>query len=118
MAGKIAHSDLRAEVRHPNPELVEIDLINAGTADSSLAVQVNLRWGKGRLVAADGLQGFDSGEAGSNAVEFRGRNDLPRLGPGERCNIGWVRLSKETEVQIEVSPQTQSRQMTGDTNRR
>ena len=103
MSGKVPHPELRAEVRHPDPALSEIDLVNVGTADSSQPVQLTLRWQDGRLVAADGLGGFESNEIGSNSVHFLSRNGLPPLRPGERRNIGWVRLNSRTGVQIEVA---------------
>jgi methyl coenzyme M reductase beta subunit len=93
---------VQAEVRHASQALVEVDLVNAGAAEFSQPVQVTLRWQEGRLIAADGLQGFDSAEAGPKAVQFQSRNGLAHLGPGERRNIGWVRLDKETQVQIEL----------------
>jgi hypothetical protein len=103
MSGKVPEPDVRAEVRQPDPALSEIDLVNAGTVDYSGPVQVTVRWPAGQLVASDGLLGFDSNETGSNSVQFQSRNGLPRLQAGERRSIGWVRLSKETEVQIEVA---------------
>jgi hypothetical protein len=103
MSGKVPQPDVRAEVRHPDAALTEIDLINAGTADYSQPVQITLHWREGRLVAADGLRGFDSTETGANFVQFRNRNGLPRLEPGERRSIGWVRLSKGSEVQVEIA---------------
>jgi len=103
MSGKVPRPELRAEVRHPDPALSEIDLINVGTADSSQPVRITLRWQEGRLVAADGLGGFDSNETGSNSVHFLSRNGLAPLRPGERRNIGWVRLNSRAGVQIEVA---------------
>ena len=103
MSGAVPRSEVRAEARHPNPALVEIDLINAGTADYALPTEITLRWQEGRLLAADGLEGFDSAEAGARAVQFQSKAALQRLEPGERRAIGWVRLNKETGVQVELS---------------
>ena len=102
MAGNAPRSDLRAEARHPQAGLVEIDLVNAGAADYALPVQVTVSWQDGRLVAADGLRGFDSAEAGPKAVKFRSRDEAERVEPGERRGIGWVRLEREGVVKVEV----------------
>ncbi len=103
MSGTLPRSDLRAEARHPKPGLVEIDLVNAGATDSPAPSEVILRWTQGRVLAADGLQCFDSVEPGPNTMQFQSKTDTPRLEAGERRNIGWIRLTKETEVQIEIS---------------
>ena len=48
MSGKAPRPDLRVEARHQQPELLEIDLINVGSADYALATQITLRWAEGR----------------------------------------------------------------------
>ena len=102
MAGKVPQPDLRHELRRPQPGLVEIDLLNAGAGDYMGGVRVNAHWSQARLVASDGWQGFASVEAGPNALRFESRT--VHLRAGERRSIGWLRLDKESEVQIENNP--------------
>ena len=103
MSGAAPQAEVRAELRHPEPALVEVDLFNSGTADFSQPAQVKLHWSQGRLLAADGLQGFETADAGVNTVQFQSQESIQRLEPGERRTIGWVRLDKDTEVEIEFS---------------
>jgi len=103
MSGAVPQSEVRAELRRPDPALVEIDLFNAGTADFSQPAQIKLHWSQGRLLAADGLKGFETADAGLNAVQFQSREAIQRLEPGERRTVGWARLDKDAEVQIEFS---------------
>ncbi len=52
------------------------------------------------MVAADGLQGFEVRENGGERVEFRIAKIGEQLEPGERRQIGWVRLENEAEVVV------------------
>lgn len=106
MDGKIPRPGLRAEARHSKPGLVEVDLWNSGEASHVAPVQVTLQWSEARLVACDGLQGFESAEAGNNAVQFKFHKSVAPFEPGERRTIGWLRLNKEAEVQIEMASQS------------
>ncbi len=102
MAGDTPQPSLRSNTRRPQAGLVEVDLVNDGQADATGQVSVILRWNQARLVAADGLQGVDAVEQGSDAIQFRTRRQFDRIGPGERRFIGWLRLNPETEVTSEV----------------
>lgn len=106
MKGQTAEPDLRVEVRRPEPNLAEIDLVNAGQADAPLQVAVELRWAEAKLVAADAIGGFGQADAADDHLQLQGPRLLAheRLGPGQRRMIGWVRLSKDMEVQAHVRP--------------
>ncbi|MBI2876616.1 MAG: DUF3142 domain-containing protein [Candidatus Tectomicrobia bacterium] len=106
MAGRAPRGALQAEARRPQPGLVEIDLVNAGNADRPLQVVVSLRWREARLVAGDALQGFEWIDAGPTEVRLHPTTNLAlvRLGPGQRRMIGWLRLSENAEVKVDVSP--------------
>jgi hypothetical protein len=103
MAGAVPHSDLRAEARYPRPALVEIDLMNLGTADHLLPVQLTLRWRGARLVASDALQGFESLDDGLGSISFKSKVDMAPFGPGERRTIGWVRFNQRAEVTLDLA---------------
>jgi len=104
MSGIRPQPDLRAQPRYPNPALVEIDLLNAGAADYSGPATVKVHWSKGREVAADALAGFELIEVSPDTIHFQSRGAMERLEPGERRNIGWVRLDEHAEVQMELAP--------------
>lgn len=100
MAGRVPVAKLRRELRKPQPGLTQIDLINEGDGDYEGAVQIKVRWSDARLIASDGWSGFESAEDGPNVLLFGIRN--LRLSPGECRQIGWLRLDKEAEAQIET----------------
>ena len=103
MGGTAPRADVQGQARHPTPALVEIDLVNKGAADGPLPPQVTVQWHDAQLLAADGLQGFETAETGPHSFRFQSRDGGSRLRAGERRNIGWVRFTKETEVKIELS---------------
>ena len=111
MKGETPRADLQVETRRPDAALVEVDLINRGNADASLAVVVSIVWSEARLVAGDALGGFEWVDAGPASAAERGRRRvrlrgtalaLERLRPGERRSIGWLRLTEGSEVTAHV----------------
>jgi hypothetical protein len=98
MNGELPSVRLRTEVRRPNPGLVEIELINAGTAEHDRPVELSAHWDNARLVACDGLQNFTV--AGNSPTNITLTAERTSLRPGERKIVGWLRLTYETEVQI------------------
>ncbi len=100
MAGNIPQPDVRAEARHPDPALVEVDLLNAGTADYSLPVQVTLSWTNAQLTAMDGLAGFDAVEMTPSAVRFEDKRPLWRLAARRTAHHRLGALQSETEVRV------------------
>ena len=82
--------------------MFEIDLINDGDGDYQGDVRVEGQWKSARLVASDGWLGFECLEKGSNTIDFV--NPKYRISAGERRTVGWFRLSKDSEVQIETHP--------------
>jgi hypothetical protein len=104
MDGKVPKARLVVEARRPMPGLVEIGLVNAGTADAGTDVRVSVRWRGACLVASDGLCGFSNITGQASELRLRGSKTdlLPPLGPGEERIIGWVRLDKDCEVQTDV----------------
>jgi hypothetical protein len=53
-------------------------------------------------VAGDGLRDFELVEGGPSTVTFQTRAQPCRLPAGETQVIGWLRLSEDREVQIEM----------------
>jgi hypothetical protein len=102
MAGRYPRESLRAEPRRVEPGLVEISLVNDGDLDISSRLAVKVRWQNARLVASDGLRGFEWLDGGPSTVKFQTRLAPWRLPAGEKQVIGWLRLSEDREVQIEL----------------
>jgi len=113
MAGREPIADVRPLVVHTAPGLLDLFLQNAGDADGSLQRDVSAEWTGADLVAAGGINGFESNEfekldAPAAGVTFHA-SALPvgqRIAPGERIQVGWLRLSADKEVQTHVSPRT------------
>ena len=113
--GRRPQSGLRAASRTPEAGLIEVDLVNDGDADADPNVAVRVGWRGADLVAADGLGGFHPADPAAGSVDAAAREitlqpvpgrPVPRLRPGERKAVGWIRLTRpaDTEVRIDVLP--------------
>lgn len=105
MDGQAPRADLRAQTTRQDG-LVEVHLVNTGTADAPLNVTVTVRWDNATLVSSDAIGGFE--RTGRERNELRltstGLTRLQYLAPGDRRAIGWLRLSDDKEVQVHVVP--------------
>jgi hypothetical protein len=104
MAGRSPRESLRVDQRRVEAKLVEISLANDGELDISSRLAIEVRWSPQsgtRLVAGDGLRGFELLDAGASSVKFQTQSQPCRLPAGEKQVIGWLRLSDEREVTVE-----------------
>jgi len=99
---RLPRESSRVEARRVEPGLVGISLINDGELDISSRLSIRVRWHNARLVAGDGLRGFDLVDGGPSTVIFKTRTEPCRLPAGETQVIGWLRLSEDREVDIEM----------------
>ncbi len=90
----------RAETRRTEPGLVQINLVNDGDLDISSQFAIEAQWTDARLVAGEGLLGFDATEENPGKVKFQSK--AHRLPAGERQTVGWLRLSEQHVVQVEA----------------
>jgi Protein of unknown function (DUF3142) len=105
MNGREPRASWRAQATAREAGSVDIELVNDGEGDLPIPAAVIVRWHEGRLVAGDGLQGFELfEEVTPTSVRFEAAqvSGSARLPPGHRCLIGWLRLSKNQEVRIEI----------------
>jgi hypothetical protein len=102
MAGRIPRANARAESHRVEAGLVEISLVNDGELDLSSRLAVEVRWQNARLVAGDASSGFDLVDGGPSTVQFQTMSKTHRLPAGDTQVIGWLRLSEEREVQVEI----------------
>jgi hypothetical protein len=105
LRGRVPRGALACTATTPRPGLWEIELLNTGDADVSLKVAVDVIWKDGMWVAADGLGRFEGRREAADQFRFLAAEEItPRvLRPGERRAVGWLRLSKTTEVEVDVS---------------
>lgn len=99
---RIPRESVRAASRRVEPGLVEISLENDGELDISSRLAVQTRWQQARLVAGDGLRGFELADQGVSSARFQTSARPYRLPAGEKHVVGWIRLSVDREVQVEL----------------
>ena len=107
IAGRTPTPQLAAEIRIPEPRLIEIDLVNSGTADAPIDRIIVVTWSGARFMAGDAIGGFEIADltAGSARLAPTGRAPGGRLGPGARRMIGWLRFDGDPEAHVHVEPQ-------------
>jgi hypothetical protein len=102
IAGREPQEKFSATARRVEPGLVEISLENTGDLDISSRLAVEVRWSDARLVAGDGLRGFELAERNGSTVTFQNQQPSFRLPAGEKIVVGWLRFDPDREVQLEV----------------
>lgn len=103
MQGERAAPALSVQGEVSSDGLVEIVATNTGDADAQLPAAIAVRWrGSARLVAGDALGGLLWSRDGTGGARFTRADDAapPRVRPGERRMLGWLRLSAGTEVEV------------------
>jgi hypothetical protein len=105
VAERFPRESFRVETRRVEPGLVGISLINDGDLDISSRLTIQVRWRNARFVAGDGLREFELVDGGPSTVKFQTRTEPCRLPAGVKQDIGWLRLSEDREVQIEMERQ-------------
>ena len=105
VAERFPRESFRVESRRVEPGLVGISLVNDGELDISSRLTIRVRWLNARLVAGDGLRDFELVDGGPSTVNFLTRIKPCRLPAGEKQAIGWLRLSEDREVQVEMEKQ-------------
>jgi len=102
VAGREPREHFRVEARRVEAGLVEISLVNDGELDVFARLAVKARWSEARLVAGDGLRGFELAEQNVSDVKIQNQSSPGRLPAGEKQIIGWLRFDRDCEVQHEV----------------
>jgi len=104
VASRFPRESFRGEARPVEKGLVEINLVNDGELDLSSRLVVEVRWsrvGGARLIAADGLHGFNLLNTGPSSITFQKTSQPDRIAAGEKQTVGWLRFDRECEVQVE-----------------
>ncbi len=102
LEARTPRKSVRVASRRVESGLVEISLVNDGELDISSRLAVQTRWRGARLVAGDGLHGFEMADRSVDSARFETGARLYRLPAGERQVIGWLRLSEDREVRVEM----------------
>lgn len=99
---RVPRKSVRVESRRVEPGLTELSLVNDGEIDISSRLAIQTRWQGTRLVAGDGLHGFELSERGLSSARFETGTRPYRLPAGQKQALGWLRLGEDREVQIEL----------------
>jgi hypothetical protein len=99
MAGATPQANLQLEIHETQPALFDIHLSNHGHAHSTDSVAITARWTGARRVASDALGDFEATEPDAGSLQWHSRQPL-RIAPQERRSVGWLRLTRPTEVQF------------------
>ncbi len=102
IGGRVPRGSFHAVARRVEAGLVEISLVNDGELDISSRLTVEARWPAARLIAGDGLHGFELADQNGSAATFQNKSSNFRLPAGESQVIGWLRFDEDREVQLEV----------------
>jgi len=102
MAGRVPREHVHAAARRVEPGMMEISLVNDGELDLSSRLAVQVTWTNARLVAGDGIGGFNLADTGPGAARFQVDDNSFRLPAGEKRVVGWLRLSEDREVKVEI----------------
>lgn len=105
MSGQAPRRELTALVRQTGAGLYEVELTNVGQAAVPLKVALTARWNEAKLLSADAIGGFERVSRSDTEIVFAALPEvaLQDLAPGESKVVGWLRLSDDKEVQVEVA---------------
>ena len=105
MQGKTPQPNLVIRQKQTEPCLIEFFAFNDGNDDAPIPTTMTAQWTDVDLIASDALAGMELENSNPQQVTFKRQNMaiLDRLRPGEERQIGWLRLNKETKVNIHVN---------------
>jgi hypothetical protein len=103
LEGRSPRASVRAVSRRVEAGLYEIVVHNEGERDLPL-LPVEIRWSGARLVAGEAFGESEWVDAGADKVVFQtvGESRGPRVVPGESLLLGWLRMSGEVEIHVEM----------------
>ncbi|MBI1178126.1 DUF3142 domain-containing protein [bacterium] len=101
MAGRVPKAGLSIEAQNRSTGLTELIAINRGNGSATLPDQIKLHWTNARLIAGDGLGGYELQNQNHDGAVLRQTRAKQSLEPGTSKPAGWIRLNQPTEVKIE-----------------
>ena len=78
--------------------------------DSANSARVKVGWIDSSLVASDGISGFEVETVGLRKAVFSSPIGRMRISPGERIQIGWLRLSAEDKLSVGIVEEETTKQ--------
>jgi len=103
MRGRAPAAKTEWDLKKSADSLIEVGIRATGDADSVFDNPIALDWRQARLLAADGLAGFMPERTAPASVRLQPpRQPPPRLAPGQRLAIGWLRFDRPPEISAHV----------------
>lgn len=103
MRGRAPAAKTEWDLKKSADGLIEVGIRATGDADSVFDNPIALDWRQARLLAADGLAGFMPERTAPASVRLQPpREPPPRLPPGQRLAIGWLRFDHPPEISVHV----------------
>ena len=90
--------DVLAEGDNP----VDLSLANEGESEESLDAAVLVRWDAPAVAVAEALPGWTLSQSEHEARFTRTEAAIPRLLPGGRRKIGWIRFDQPTQTYAQI----------------
>lgn len=92
------HLEILAEGASP----VDLRLANHGEAEEPLNLTVVARWNGPPPIAVEALRGWSATRTAQEVRFVRTAISVPRLLPGSRRDIGWLRFAEATPLHVEI----------------
>lgn len=104
IAGRDPRPELTPIVDKPEPQLVDLSVINKSGGDVKFPVALIVEWEDNAVLAGDALAGVELEEQDAQSVRFvlNAAPSNPPLQPGNRRSLGWLRFQKPAEVRVHV----------------
>lgn len=104
MRGITPVARMQTRLKSAGPGLINVLLVNTGTADSSSRFEIVIQWPGEPPIATDSLDGFSQRNSTPHSLTFRpGRAwQCRRFFAGRRYNIGWLKFKTRTVVSAHV----------------
>ncbi len=99
---RLPRKSVRVKAHRVEPGLTQISLVNDGEIDISSRLAVQTRWHGARLLAGDGLRGFELADQALSSARLQTTAHPWRLPAGDEQVIGWLRLNEDREVELEL----------------
>jgi hypothetical protein len=100
LEGRTPTHQLAVRIEGENP--IDLSFVNQGEAEESLDATVLVRWDGPTNAVAEALRGWTVSQAGHEARFTRTEEAIPRLLPGSRRDIGWLRFDQPTQPYAEI----------------
>ena len=102
LEGRALRHQLEVITSGENP--IDLSIANQGEADEAMKQSITARWDGPAPIASDALPGWELRLDEHSAVFSPASSPTPRLPPGARRGIGWLRFDQPAPLHVEITP--------------